>query len=189
MARGIKHRVSSTYHCRGAAIVRESGGWAVKTTGPNGIVRVRVGFTTLEEAKEYAASRRVGRVTLNNDNWTAYHALRIYEARLSDETREEITRRVDEGEQQTDIARSMGLPIRRVSDLMYHQRQARQRELPQSIPDPKFDVARHMWEDGKTMKEIATAYRYSFMRMKGVIQHYRKRFGWFPNRWYRGGKT
>lgn len=117
-----------------------------------------------------------------SQNLTARYALRVYIHRLTPQQKEEITHRLDGGEVGKHIARSMGIPTRWVYDLTFQRRRSRQLDMPQSRPDDKFLLMAEMWAEGKTYSEIAAAYGYTQKRVEGVIQHYRKMFGWFPMR-------
>ncbi len=125
--------------------------------------------------------QRVKPGNIDLDNLTAHRHLGVYNKRLTPEQNAEIESMLGE-RPHTEIARIMGIPVKRISDYMYHQREQRQKELPQSRPKEKYEFAQDLWNDGKTIQEIADAYEYSFKRMCGVIDHYRKKFGWFARR-------
>lgn len=118
----------------------------------------------------------------NVANLTAEFNLGVRRKHLSREAGREIRARIEAGERAVEIARSMGLPERQVYDRKYKLRQQRQLELPQSRPDPKYDLAQQMWAEGKKIREIAAAYDFTPRRMGGVIEHYRKVFLLFPKR-------
>lgn len=123
----------------------------------------------------------LGRVPVESDNLTAECNLGVNYRHLSKEATAEITRRLDEGERSIDIGRSMGIPVKRIATLVWHQRQRRQRSYDGG-PKEKFDKARQMWAEGYGVQEIAREYSYTRRRMNGVIEWYRKTFGLFPRR-------
>lgn len=121
------------------------------------------------------------RVPVESDNLTAECNLGVNYKHLGKEAAAEISRRLNEGERSIDIGRSMGIPAKRISTLVWHQRQRRERSYDNG-PKEKFDKARQMWADGCGVQEIAREYGYTRRRMNGVIEWYRKTFGLFPRR-------
>lgn len=131
------------------------------------------------------AMKLYGRFEPNTDDLTAETAVGVYAKSLDQDQKDEIKRRLESGERQIDIANSMGLPIKRITTRVYQLRQQRQMELPHSQPKEEYLFAKQLWEEGKTIEEMAKACEMSFKRMCGVIDWYRKRFGWFPKRYKR----
>lgn len=125
---------------------------------------------------------KIGRVKPDVGNLTAQHGLGVKHSRMSPELKAAIKELVEEGYQQTSIARYLGIPDRWVGTRVYHLRAQRQMELPNYQPDPKYDLAQEMWRDGYTVTKIAKQYGYSVRKMNGVIERYRASFRLFPNR-------
>lgn len=125
---------------------------------------------------------RIGRIAPDVSNLSAEFGLKKYRRRFSDEQKSELDRRLKNGESQSVIAKEFGVPPLWVHNRAYQLRLQRKLELPYNQPDPIYDRAQQMWLDGASMKEIAMAYQYNFVRMRGVIERYRKMYGWFPYR-------
>ncbi len=126
---------------------------------------------------------KVGRVQAHAENLTAEYNLNVLNKWMSVELKERIKRLLEEGMKPGEIARQMGIPVKRVGSRAYKLREQRKLELPQYRPDPKFDQAQEMWAEGVPVNEIAEVYGYNRRRMNGVIERYRKAFGLFPRRW------
>jgi hypothetical protein len=126
---------------------------------------------------------RIPATEIDTDNLTAHCYLGIYDKRLNDEQRQQILDMLEAGHPQIEIGRIMGLPTYRIRALVYQQRQQRKMEMSEGYkPDDKFLLAVEMWNQGLPVSEIAKAYNYNTRRMNGVIERYRKAFGWFPKR-------
>lgn len=124
---------------------------------------------------------KFGRCAPDAENLTAEHALGVYGRRFSIDQTDAVLARL-ESERLVDIARSMVVPDRWITDLVYRRRQRGQMVVPKSEPKDDFLLASDMWAAGAKIREIAAAYGYTLKRMCGVIEHYRRKFGWFPRR-------
>lgn len=122
-----------------------------------------------------------GRFTIVGHNLRPHRYLHRYDSKLSEEQRQEI-RQMLGTRTLREIASQMGLPLSRINAFLYQQRNQRQMELPQHRPNPVYERAAHLWAEGWTIKEIAQDYGYRADRMAGIIERYRKHFGWFPKR-------
>ncbi len=123
-----------------------------------------------------------GRFSPTADNLTAemYHG--VCGPDLPQDIKDEITTRLRDGEKPKSIALTVGWPVKRVEKKAFMLRANRQLSRPQSRPEEKYLKALQMWNAGSTYTEIAKEYNCTIKKLEGVVQHYRKRFGWFARR-------
>lgn len=125
---------------------------------------------------------RISPKQLDPSNLLAELYLGVCSPPLHEEHRKQIDEWLAQGGQPVEIARHLGLPLRRVRDRIYRRRQQRQHPLPQSEPKDCFRLAHELWNRGYTLKQIAAECGYGFKQLCGIVAWYRKRFGWFARR-------
>ncbi len=124
----------------------------------------------------------IGRLQPDAANLTAEFGLGVASIWYDREKRSEVDALIDEERGPTEIARITSVPVHVVTRRIYTRRQNRTLNLPQSRPDPKYNHAHWLWNCGKTIKEIAEECGYGFKQTCGIIDWYRKTFGWFARR-------
>jgi hypothetical protein len=130
-----------------------------------------------------------GRFNVDSQTLAPEVYLGVYTVRLSPEQKQAIRDGMEDGEPQHLIASRLGLPRKRVYGWIWHDRARRQVPLPAGYkPDEKYREAQGMWNEGKSVQEIADHYGFAYKRMYGIIERYREAFGWFANRHHREKK-
>jgi len=128
---------------------------------------------------------KFGRVKPKTSDLTAHHNLGVRNRFMSSELKKKILEMIEENVPGHEIARILGIPQRKIYDRCMHLRMQRKLTIKIYEPDPQYDVAQQMWEEGKTSKEIAEYYKCDEKKITGVIERYRKSFGLFPSKYKR----
>lgn len=132
----------------------------------------------------------MGRVSPNPDDLTAAKALTGRHQNIkTSEHAATIKEMVDAGHSPTEIASHLGVPDRVVYGYITKGRNEGQIPLREYRPDERYRKAHEMWEQGHSIRKIADQYSETGTStprerawVAGIIERYRKDFGWFPPR-------
>jgi len=99
--------------------------------------------------------------------------------KLTEDQKKSIKSMLNAGHQQAEVDAKLGLPPETTRKYVFNERRQRRMPLADFRPDVKWAHAHDMWNNGKTMLEIALHYKVPFTTIKGIVERYRKNFGWF----------